>query len=108
MSDDGAGGDGGLGLPALISALVLARNSPPEAAAAISCRAGSTTPMGYINGTAGLLVMGIWPWLALAETAQTRRLRAAAIGAAALIASTAVLTQSRAIVLATMARSCSC
>ena len=56
--------------------------------------------MGYINGTAGLLVMGIWPWLGLAETAKTRGLRAAAISAAALIASTAVLTQSRAIVLA--------
>ena len=58
--------------------------------------------MGYINGTAGLFVMGIWPWLGLAETLASRWLRAAAISAAALIASTAVLTQSRAIVLATV------
>ena len=59
--------------------------------------------MGYINGTAGLLVMGIWPWLGLAEAAKARSVRSAAISAAALIASTALLTQSRAIVLATVA-----
>ena len=46
--------------------------------------------MGYINGTAGLFVMGIWPWLGFAETLASRWLRAAAISAAALIAAAAV------------------
>jgi hypothetical protein len=60
------------------------------------------SPIGYINGTAGLLVMGIWPWLAYAETAARRELRAAAFGAATLIAGTFVLTQSRAVIPATV------
>ena len=55
-------------------------------------------PVGYINGTACLLVMGVWPWLACAEAASRRSLRAAALAAAALIAGTVVLTQSRAVV----------
>jgi hypothetical protein len=55
-------------------------------------------PIGYINGTAGLLVMGIWPWLAYAETAPRRVLRAAALAGAALIAGPLVLTQSRAVI----------
>jgi O-antigen ligase len=60
------------------------------------------SPIGYINGTAGLLVMGIWPWLALAETAARRVWRAAAFGAAALIAGTFILTESRAVIPATV------
>jgi len=47
--------------------------------------------------------MGIWPWFGLAETLKSRWLRSAAVSAAALIAGAAVLTQSRAIVLATVA-----
>lgn len=59
-------------------------------------------PMGYINGTAGLLVMGIWPWLALSETASRRWIRAGALAGATLIAGTFVLTQSRAVIPATI------
>ncbi|HEX3801747.1 MAG TPA: O-antigen ligase family protein [Solirubrobacteraceae bacterium] len=92
-----------LGLPALISSLVLAFEFAAGSGGGAFLQGRLDSPMGYINGTAGLLVMGIWPWLAMAETAKTRELRAAAISAAALIASMAVLTQSRAIVLATVA-----
>jgi hypothetical protein len=56
------------------------------------------TPVGYINGTAGLLVMGMWPWLAASETAARRSLRAGALAGASLIAGTCVLTQSRAVI----------
>jgi hypothetical protein len=92
-----------LGLPALISSLVLAVDFAAGGGAGAFLQGRLDSPMGYINGTAGLLVMGIWPWLGLAETAQARSVRAAAISAAALIASTALLTQSRSIVLATVA-----
>ncbi len=92
-----------LGLPALISSLVLAFEFAAGSGGGAFLQGRLDSPVGYINGTAGLLVMGIWPWLAMAEAAKTRGLRAAAISAAALIASTAVLTQSRAIVLATVA-----
>lgn len=92
-----------LGLPALISSLVLAAEFAAGGGGGAFLQGRLDSPMGYINGTAGLLVMGIWPWLGLAESAKTRGLRAAAISAAALIASTAALTQSRAIVLATIA-----
>jgi hypothetical protein len=61
-----------------------------------------SAPIGYVNGTAGLLAMGIWPWLALSETAGKRTIRAAALTAAALIAGTLVLTQSRAVIPATI------
>jgi hypothetical protein len=55
-------------------------------------------PIGYINGTAGLLLMGIWPWVACAESARRRLTRAGALGAATLVASTMVLAESRAVV----------
>ncbi len=92
-----------LGLPALISSIVLAVEFAVGAGTGAFLQGRLDSPMGYINGTAGLLVMGIWPWLGLAEAARTRLLRSAAISAAALIAGTAVLTQSRAIVVATIA-----
>jgi O-Antigen ligase len=60
------------------------------------------SPIGYINGTAGLLVMGVWPWLALSETASRRLVRAGSLAAAAVIASTFVLTESRAVIPATV------
>jgi O-antigen ligase len=92
-----------LGLPALLSALVLALQFIAGGGGGDFLQGRLSNPMGYINGTAGLFVMGIWPWFGLAETLRSRWLRSASIGAAALIASTAVLTQSRAIVLATVA-----
>lgn len=59
-------------------------------------------PIGYINGTAGLLVMGLWPWMAYAEAAERRIVRTGALVAASLIASTVVLTESRAVIPATI------
>ncbi len=55
-------------------------------------------PIGYVNGTGALLVMASWPWLAYAEAAGRRWLRSAALAAAALMVSTCVLTQARAVV----------
>lgn len=92
-----------LGLPALLSAIVLAVQFIAGSGGSDFLQGRLSNPMGYINGTAGLFVMGIWPWFGLAETLSSRWLRAASIGAASLIASAAVLTQSRAIVLATIA-----
>jgi len=59
-----------------------------------------SAPIGYINGTAGMLAMGLWTWLGCAETARRPQLRGLALAATSLVASTAVLTQSRALVLA--------
>ena len=92
-----------LGLPALISSIILALEWATGGGGGAFLQGRLQSPMGYINGTAGLLVMGIWPWLGLAEAAKTRLTRSAAISSAALIAATAMLTQSRAIVLATVA-----
>lgn len=92
-----------LGLPALLSAIVLAVQFILGSGGSDFLQGRLSDPMGYINGTAGLFVMGIWPWFGLAEASRSRWWRAASIAAASLIASTAVLTQSRAIVLATIA-----
>jgi hypothetical protein len=59
-------------------------------------------PIGYVNGTAGLLVMGLWPCVAVSETASRRGVRAASLAAATLIAGTFVLTESRAVIPATV------
>jgi hypothetical protein len=92
-----------LGLPALLTAIVLSAEFIAGAGGSDFLQGRLSNPMGYINGTAGLFVMGIWPWLGLAERLSSRWLRSASTAAAALIAATAVLTQSRAIVLATIA-----
>jgi tetratricopeptide (TPR) repeat protein len=91
-----------LGAPALLTAVVVtgAMISGHGQGAFLAGRLNS--PMGYINGTAGLLVIGLWPWMALAETSPRKVVRAGSVAAAALIAGTAVLTQSRAIVPATL------
>jgi hypothetical protein len=91
-----------LGLPALLSAIVLAVAFIAGAGGSDFLQGRLSNPVGYINGTAGLFVIGIWPWFGFAESLGSRWLRSAAIAAAALIAATAVLTQSRAIVLATV------
>ncbi len=59
-------------------------------------------PIGYINGTACLLVMGVWPWIAYAESASRRLARAGGLAAGTLITGMLVLTQSRAVVPATV------
>jgi tetratricopeptide (TPR) repeat protein len=86
-----------LGLAALAVALVLSLEFVAGSGAGAFLHSRLNSPMGYVNATAGLMVMGVWPWLGLAERLATRWGRAAAISAAALIAGTAVLTQTRAI-----------
>jgi O-antigen ligase len=90
-----------LGAPALLTAVVVTVELI-AGGGGLFFQGRLDSPMGYINGTAGLLVMGIWPWIALAETGPSRLVRAAAMSGASLIASTAVLTQSRSIVPATV------
>ena len=55
-------------------------------------------PLGYINGQAGYLVLGLWPLIALAERARNHLLSGAAIAGATILAGLAVLGQTRAIV----------
>ena len=53
-------------------------------------------PLGYINGQAGLFLMGMWALLAGAERAPRAAYRGAALAGAVLLAGLVVLTQSRA------------
>ena len=55
-------------------------------------------PIGYINGTAGLLAMGLWPWLACAESPRARVTSTVGVAAMSLIASMLVLTESRVVI----------
>lgn len=55
-------------------------------------------PLGYINGMAGLLVMALWAFFAVADSGAAVWLRAAAVAAAVLALDLVVLTQSRAAV----------
>ena len=55
-------------------------------------------PIGYINGSAGLFLMGLWPLLAFADRGQRPSLVGVAMGLAVVEANHLVLTQSRAIV----------
>lgn len=87
-----------LGSPALITSFILAIVLAAGGGGRAYLLGRLDQPIGYVNGTAGLLVMGIWPWLALAEVASARRLRIAALGGAGLIAAVAVTTQARALV----------
>jgi tetratricopeptide (TPR) repeat protein len=87
-----------LGAPALLTSLAVALAMVGGGAHGAFVAGRLNAPMGYINATAGLLVMGMWPWLGLAETADRRLIRVLAMCSCTLIAGTAVLTQSRAIV----------
>ncbi len=87
-----------LGLPALVSSLVLAVIFVGGDGAGALTQGRLNSPIGYVNGAAGLLVMGLWPWLGIAETARSSRIRAVALGAVGLIAAMAVMTQARALV----------
>lgn len=91
-----------LGSAALVSTVVLSGEFLLGTGTGAFVLRRLSAPIGYVNGTAGLLAMGIWPWLALSETASRRSVRAAALSAAALIAGTFVLTQSRAVIPATL------
>ena len=55
-------------------------------------------PLGYINGQAGYLMLGLWPLIALAERARNHLLSGAAIAGATVLGGLAVLGQTRAIV----------
>jgi hypothetical protein len=55
-------------------------------------------PVGYINGEAGLLLMGAWAVLAAAERDHRAVVRAGAMGVAVLFVDLMVLTQSRAVI----------
>ena len=87
-----------LGAPALLGSAVIITKMLGGDGQGAFLTGRLNSPLGYINGTAGLLVMGLWPWIALAETASRRITRASALAGATLITGTAVLTQSRAIV----------
>lgn len=87
-----------LGLPALLSSLVLAVILTGGGGAGAFLGGRLDSPIGYVNGTAGLLVMGIWPFLALAESARRASVRSLGCAAAGAIAAAAVTTQSRALI----------
>ncbi|MHB8689932.1 MAG: O-antigen ligase family protein [Solirubrobacteraceae bacterium] len=91
-----------LGLAALVSSLILPLDFILGGGQSAFLTKRLNDPIGYINGTAGLLVMGVWPWVACAQTASSRRLRAASLAGATLIAGTFVLTESRAVIPATV------
>jgi O-antigen ligase len=55
-------------------------------------------PIGYVNGEAGLFLMGLWPLLAEAERSRGALARGAALAGAVLLGNLIVLTQTRAIV----------
>jgi hypothetical protein len=92
-----------LGLPALVTTAALVAQFLFGAGAGAFLGGRLNAPIGYANGTAALLLMGLWPWLGLAERLSSRWWRAAATGAAAIIASAALLTQTRAMLLAAAA-----
>jgi tetratricopeptide (TPR) repeat protein len=60
-------------------------------------------PLGYINGVASYMLVGIWPLVALAERARHPLVRGASVFAAVQLISVAILTQSRGAVLALIA-----
>lgn len=80
----------------LIAVLTAVQVAVGDSGAFISNRLDA--PVDYINGTAGLFLMGIWPLVAIAERARSPLLSGVAIGGAALEGNLLVLTQSRAIV----------
>jgi len=55
-------------------------------------------PLGYVNGQAGYLLLGLWPLIAAAERLRNHALSGCAIAGAVLLAGLAVLGQTRAIV----------
>jgi len=60
-------------------------------------------PLGYVNGQAGYLLIGVWPLVALAERARAHWLAGAGISAATLLCGLALLGQTRAVIPAALA-----
>ena len=54
-------------------------------------------PLGYVNGQASYLLLGVWPLIAVAETTRRVWVGASAVGIATLLTSLTLLTQTRAI-----------
>ena len=54
-------------------------------------------PLGYVNGQAGYLLLGVWPLIALAERIESRMLAGLGAAGATLLVGLAVLSQTRAI-----------
>ncbi|NLT07839.1 MAG: hypothetical protein GXY03_16245, partial [Solirubrobacterales bacterium] len=57
-------------------------------------------PLGYVNGQAGLLLLALWPALALAECARRPALAGAGVAAAVLLCGLIALAQARAVAIA--------
>lgn len=55
-------------------------------------------PLGYVNGQAGYLLLGLWPLVALAERAERAWLAGLGVAGATILAGLAVLSQTRAVV----------
>lgn len=55
-------------------------------------------PLGYVNGQAGYLLLGLWPLVALAERARGHVLSGAAVGAATMLVGLTLLAETRAVV----------
>jgi UDP-N-acetylmuramyl pentapeptide phosphotransferase/UDP-N-acetylglucosamine-1-phosphate transferase len=55
-------------------------------------------PLGYVNGQAAYLLLGVWPLVAIAERARRPALAGAAISGAVVLTSLAALGQTRAVV----------
>jgi UDP-GlcNAc:undecaprenyl-phosphate GlcNAc-1-phosphate transferase len=55
-------------------------------------------PLGYVNGQAGYLLMGVWPLLALAERARAPLLAGASLAGATFLGALLLLGQTRAVV----------
>ncbi len=60
-------------------------------------------PLGYVNGQAGYLLIGVWPFVALAERARSHLVAGGAIAAATLLAGLALFGQTRAVIPAALA-----
>jgi hypothetical protein len=87
-----------LGIPALATSVLVIIAMLAGSAGGDFLVGRLNAPIGYINGTAGLLGMGLWPWLAGAESWRDPRAQAASLAACVLIGGVAVLTQSRALI----------
>ena len=81
-------------LGAAISVVVLVRVLAGDDGAFVQHRLDA--PLEYVNGTAGLLLMGVWPLVALAEQRGRSALAGAAAAGVVLSGNLLVLTQSRA------------
>jgi UDP-GlcNAc:undecaprenyl-phosphate GlcNAc-1-phosphate transferase len=55
-------------------------------------------PLGYVNGEAGYLLLGVWPLIAAAERARSAALAGAAVAGATMLVALVVLSETRAVI----------